>query len=73
MSQNLGPLYQTLMEPPPPANVGSSSGGGGGLSGSGSPSGTVAAAGTTYFDKSTGNFWVNQDGTGTGWVELIGS
>jgi hypothetical protein len=48
-------------------------GGGGGLSGAGSPVGTVANAGTTYLDTLTNNFWVNNGGTGTSWVELISS
>lgn len=47
-------------------------GGGAGLVGNGPPT-AAATAGTTYLDKISENFWVNSDGTASGWVELIGS
>jgi hypothetical protein len=53
------------------ANTGSS-GGSSNMAGVGSPQGTVAAAGTTYIDTKTDNFWVNVTGTATGWIPLIG-
>lgn len=49
-------------------------GGGGTTSGTGSPEGVITAPeGTTYLDRSTGNFWAKQTGSGnTGWLQLIG-
>ena len=53
---------------------GGGGGGGGGLVGSGSPQNVKsAAAGTTYLDTSTNNFWVNTNGAINGWTELIGN
>lgn len=53
-------------------------GGGGGTGGThcgtGSPEGVVSAScGETYYDTSSGGFWVKETGTNTttGWVALI--
>jgi hypothetical protein len=50
-------------------------GGGGGTNcGTGSPEGVVSAScGETYYDTSSGSFWVKETGTNTttGWVTLI--
>jgi hypothetical protein len=54
------------------SQIASGGGGGGGLAGTGAPS-AAATAGTTYYDISTGDFWVNRDGTATGWDELLSS
>lgn len=45
------------------------SSGGGGLHGTGDPTDNTVAAGTTYVDDSSGNFWAKSD---SGWVKLIG-
>lgn len=65
----------------PPANTpisvlivsGSSSGSVSGITGTGSPEGAqTATPGITYYDSSTGQFWVKATGSGnTGWVLLI--
>jgi len=50
------------------------SGSGGTHCGSGSPEGVVpASCGETYYDTSSGDFWVKETGTNTttGWVALI--
>lgn len=49
------------------------SGSSGGLAGSGSPEGVVTApVGTTYYDTTSGSFYVKRTGTGnTGWQVLI--
>ena len=67
------PSTAGMICPNPPASLPTPPGSsGGGLVGSGSPQGIVSAsAGTTYYDKTAGQFWVNQDGTINGWIELI--
>jgi hypothetical protein len=55
-------------------NVIAGSGGGGSNPAAGvvNPNGSVSAAsGATYYNKANATFWVNQDGTNTGWVQLI--
>lgn len=70
----MSPYVPGMTHPDVPNNgsgVGGSGGSGGaGLHGHGNPSDNTVAAGTTYIDDDTANFWAKNS---SAWVELITS